>query len=323
MRNSVFFFTMAILLVEFQVEILSRVRHPNLLTLIGSCVESRSLVYEYLNNGSLESHLARKDKTPLPWQIRISIAADICSAVIFLHSSEPCIIHGNLKPSKVLLDANFVGKLSDTGIPCLVQRSVDSAVTTTLCKNPNESMAYVDPEYLVTGKFTPESDVYSFGIILLQLLTGRPLLALVRDMKCALEKDNLKAVLDSSAGDWPVYHTKQLAYLALRCCEKTWLNRPDLVSEIWSVLEPFRTTCINMPPYLTSKKPNHAPPHFVCPILQVKIINCSKRKFSWVLSKKFFFPCLCNATLILLYNKLLSQVGVNDNRSCCSWFCRK
>lgn len=287
-------------LVEFQVEVLSRVRHPNLLTLTGSCAESRSLVYEYLNNGSLESHLARKDKTPLPWQIRISIATDICSALIFLHSSEPCIIHGNLKPSKVLLDANFVAKLGDLGIPCLVQHSVDSADTGTIFNNSNKRLTYVDPEYLVTGKLTPESDVYSFGIILLQLLTGRPLSGLVRDVKCALEKENLKAVLDFSAGEWPLHRTKQLAYLALRCCEKTWLNRPDLVSEIWSVLKPFRTICMNGPQDLTSKKLQRAPSHFVCPIFQVKIINCSKCIFIkslvftvWkMLDNRNFFFCL-------------------------------
>jgi serine/threonine protein kinase len=263
----------SVLLVEFQVEVLSRVRHPNLLTLIGSCAEYKSLVYEYLNNGSLESHLACKDKTPLPWQIRISIATDICSALIFLHSSEPCIIHGNLKPSKVLLDANFVAKLGDLGIPSLVQHSVDSADTSpVVCNNSHENLAYVDPEYLDTGKLTPESDVYSFGIILLQLLTGRPLSGLVRDMRCALEKENLKTVLDLSAGEWPLYQTTQLAYLALRCCEKTWLNRPDLVSEVWSVLKPFRTICIDRRQELTSKKLQRAPSHFVCPIVQVKII---------------------------------------------------
>ncbi|WJX14501.1 hypothetical protein P8452_04754 [Trifolium repens] len=254
---------------QHQVEVLSRARHPNLLTLIGSCAEYKSLVYEYLNNGSLESHLACKDKTPLPWQIRISIATDICSALIFLHSSEPCIIHGNLKPSKVLLDANFVAKLGDLGIPSLVQDSVDSADTSpVVCNNSHENLAYVDPEYLDTGKLTPESDVYSFGIILLQLLTGRPLSGLVRDMRCALEKENLKTVLDLSAGEWPLYQTTQLAYLALRCCEKTWLNRPDLVSEVWSVLKPFRTICIDRRQELTSKKLQRAPSHFVCPIVQ-------------------------------------------------------
>ncbi|KEH43690.1 U-box domain-containing protein 32 isoform X2 [Medicago truncatula] len=254
---------------QHQVEVLSRVRHPNLLTLIGSCAESKSLVYEYLNNGSLESHLACKDRTPLPWQIRISIATDICSALIFLQSSKPCIIHGNLKPSKVLLDANFVAKLGDLGIPSLVQHSMDSADTgTVVCNNSHKHLAYVDPECLVTGKFTPESDVYSFGIILLQLLTGRPLSGLVRDMKCALEMENLKTVLDFSAGEWPLHQTTQLAYLALRCCEKTWLNRPDLVSEIWSVLKPFRTICIDRRQELTSKKLQRAPSHFVCPIVQ-------------------------------------------------------
>ncbi|KAF7821882.1 U-box domain-containing protein 32 isoform X1 [Senna tora] len=251
-----------------EVEVFSRVRHPNLLTLIGSCPESRSLVYDYLNNGSLENHLAHKDKTPLPWQIRISIAADICSALIFLHSSKPHIIHGNLKPSKVLLDANFVAKLGAVGISSFVQHRLHSANSSTGDNNPNDSLVYVDPEYLVIGKLTPESDVYSFGIILLQLLTGRPLLGIVRDMKCALEKENLKAVLDFSAGEWPLDQAEQLAYLALRCCEKTRLNRPDLVSEIWSFLEPLRTSCINMPPCLNSKKLGRVPSHFVCPIFQ-------------------------------------------------------
>jgi len=69
MRNSNFYFALAILLVGFQVEVLNRVRHPNLLTLMGSYAESWSLVYEYINNGSLKSHLAHKEKNPLPWQI--------------------------------------------------------------------------------------------------------------------------------------------------------------------------------------------------------------------------------------------------------------
>ncbi|XP_028800494.1 U-box domain-containing protein 32 isoform X2 [Neltuma alba] len=253
---------------QHQVEVLSRVRHPSLVTLIGSCPESRSLVYDYLNNGSLEDHLARKEKTPLPWQIRISISADICSALIFLHSGRPSIIHGNLKPSKILLDVNFVAKLCDLGISSLVQRSGHSADSNTTVDKGNESLVYVDPEFLLTGKLTPESDVYSFGIILLQLLTGRPLSGIVRDTKCALEKENLKAVLDTSAGEWPLYQVEQLAYLALRCSEKTPLNRPDLLSEIWSALGPLRTSCSNMSLFSTSKKLHRPPSHFVCPIFQ-------------------------------------------------------
>ncbi|KAI9076366.1 hypothetical protein K1719_041681 [Acacia pycnantha] len=257
-------------LLEFQhqVEVLSRVRHRNLVTLIGSCPESRSLVYDYLNNGSLEDHLARKDKTPLPWQIRISIAADICSALIFIHSCEPCIIHGNLKPSKILLDVNFVAKLCDLGFSSLVQFSGHPADSNKTVDKRNENLVYADPEFLTTGKLTPESDVYSFGIILLQLLTGRPLSGIVRDTKCALEKENLKALLDISAGEWPLYQVEQLASLALRCSEKTQLNRPDLLSEIWSLLRPLQTSCSNMSPYSTSKKLQRPPSHFVCPIFQ-------------------------------------------------------
>lgn len=110
--------------------------------------------------------------------------------------------------------------------------------------------------------------MYSFGIIVLQLLTGRPLLGLVRDMKCALEKENLIIVLDFSTGEWTLHQTMQMACLALMCCEKTWLNRTDLVLEVWSVLKPFRTICLNRRQELTSKKLQRAPSHFVCPIVQ-------------------------------------------------------
>ncbi|KAL5746357.1 hypothetical protein ACOSP7_027503 [Xanthoceras sorbifolium] len=258
---------------EFQnkVEVLSRVRHPNLVTLIGTCPESRSLVYEYLRNGSLEDCLACKDKTPpLPWQTRIQIASEICNSLIYLHSNKPCIIHGNLKPSKVLLDANFVSKLGDLGVFHLIPRGEDTDKSITLSNDSGNKApsVYTDPEYSETGKLTPESDVYSFGIILLELLTRRPVLGILKDVKCALEKGNFNAVLDCSAGDWPLEPATQLAHLALRCCEKSQLNRPDLVSEIWSVLEPMRTSCIAPLSCSGSKEPRRIPSHFVCPIFQ-------------------------------------------------------
>lgn len=257
-------------MIEFQVEVLSRVRHPNLVTLIGTCPESRSLVYEYLKNGSLADHFACKDNTsPLSWQIRIQIVADICSALIFLHSNKPCIIHGNLKPSKVLLDANFVSKLGDLGIFHLIPQKEHPAYTTKLCNNLKGISMYMDPEYLETGKLTPASDIYSFGILMLQILTGRPLLSVVKDVKCALENENFNAVLDFSAGDWPLEQAKQLAQLGLRCCEKHPLYRPDLVLEIWPLLEPMKASCVASASCLVSKKLHRIPSHFMCPIYQV------------------------------------------------------
>uniref|UniRef100_A0A6N2KCD2 Uncharacterized protein n=1 Tax=Salix viminalis TaxID=40686 RepID=A0A6N2KCD2_SALVM len=256
-------------LLDFQngVEILSRVRHPNLVMLVGTCPESRSLVYEYVRNRSLEDNLFCKDKKmpPLPWQTRIRIAVQICSSLIFLHSNKPCIIHGNLKPSKVLLDANFVSKLTDFGMFYLIPQSESSSNSTGICNksNPNFTSLYIDPEYLETGMLMPESDVYSFGIILLQILTGSSSLDILKEVKCAIEKDNFKALLDCSGGNWPFEEAEQLANLALRCCEKNRHDRPDL-ELILRVLEPMKTSGIDSGP----KEPSRIPSHFVCPILQ-------------------------------------------------------
>ncbi|XP_024029204.1 U-box domain-containing protein 32 isoform X2 [Morus notabilis] len=249
-----------------EVEIISRFRHPNVATLIGMCPESRSLVYEYLKKGSLEDCLSGKNNT-IPWQIRTSIAAEICSALIFLHSNKPCIVHGNVKPSNILLDANYVSKLGDLGIISLIEKN-DLANSTTISNHSDRTSVYMDPGYLETGELRAESDVYSFGVILLRLLTARPLQGLVKDVRCALENNNLNAVLDFPAGDWPLEQAKRLAQLAIRCCNKNWLDRPDLATDVWGVLEPMRASCIASTSFLVSKKLQRTPSHFVCPILQ-------------------------------------------------------
>ncbi|XP_038892792.1 U-box domain-containing protein 32-like isoform X2 [Benincasa hispida] len=249
---------------QYEVEVLSRVRHPNLVSIIGACPESRLIVYENLKNGSLEDHLSYKNHNrPLSWQIRIRIAADICSALIFLHYSNPCIVHGDIKPSKILLDANFIAKLGGLGISRLIPQEEKVA---SVCNMSKEDNPYIDPEYLETGRFAPESDVYSLGVILLRILTARAPPGIVKDVKCALENDEIGAILDSSAGDWPHDLAEQLALVALRCCEKEKLDRPDLVSELWSVLEPMRSiasaSCSSL------KKHARVPAHFTCPIFQ-------------------------------------------------------
>lgn len=240
---------------DFQqkVELVSRVRHPNLVTLVGTCPEPRSLVYEYLKNGRLETRLACKGNTPpLSWQTRIQIASNICSALIFLHSNNPCIVHGYVKPSKVLLDTNFVGKLAYLGFT----------------DRPRLNSGYTDPEYLETRELTPESDVYSFGIIMLRLLTARPVVGIIEDVQYALEKGTFNAVVDSSAGDWPLEQATKLAYLALRCCEKCRSNRPDLASEVLTVLELKTSTVSCSIPKRNRKRNRRIPPCFLCPIVQ-------------------------------------------------------
>lgn len=239
-------------------------RHPNLVTLIGTCPESTSLVYEYLENGSLEDRLACRGKNPpLPWQTRIKVAVEVCSALIFLHSNNPSIVHGNLKSTNVLLDANFVSKLSDFGIYRLIPRDE---------KNDPTVSVYVDPEFLETGELTVESDIYSFGIVLMRMLTGRPALGVVNDVKCAVENGNFDSVLDISGGDWPFEQAKKLANLALRCCENKRTNRPALVPYVWSLIEPMRGLCNSFG--METEGRRKVPSHFVCPIFQVTFYQC-------------------------------------------------
>lgn len=243
---------------KHEVEILSRVRHPNLVILIGNCPESRSLILEYLENGSLEDRLGCQGKTtPLPWKTRIKIATEICSTLIFLHSNKPPFIHGNLKLTNVLLDTNYVSKLSDLGMYRLIPGG----------RFDRDVSGYMDPEFLNTGELTVYSDIYSYGIVLLRILTGRPASGVLKDVKCALENDKFSTLLDSSAGDWPIEQGKQLAELALRCCEKNPLNRPDLLSDVWTAIEPMRDLYTTTS-HLESEGHRRVPSHFVCPIFQ-------------------------------------------------------
>ncbi|MCD7463068.1 hypothetical protein HAX54_049885 [Datura stramonium] len=259
---------------EFQqeVSILSKLRHPNIVTLIGACPEAWTLVYEYLPNGSLEDRLTCKDNTPpLSWQTRIRVAAELCCALIFLHScTARGIIHGDLKPANILLDANFVSKLSDFGICRVLSEGDFSENSTTLCyrTDPKGTFAYMDPEFLETGELTPKSDVYSFGIILLRLLTGRPALGIKNEIQYALDKGNLKNLLDPTAGDWPFVQAKQLAHLAMSCCEKNRRCRPELSSEVWKVLEPMRASCGASSFRMDSGERCDIPSYFICPIFQ-------------------------------------------------------
>ncbi|XP_049933556.1 U-box domain-containing protein 33-like [Nymphaea colorata] len=248
-----------------EVNVLSRVRHPHLVTFIGGCTEACALVYEYLPNGSLEDGLSCKDGTPpLTWQARTSIAAEICSALLFLHSAG--VVHGDLKPGNILLDAKLSAKIGNFGI-CHLLPEQDSTVGLCVAANPNGAFAYLDPEFLATGELTPLSDVYSFGVIILQLLTGRSPLWIARDVQKFVFAGNLQALIDPAAGDWPFVQAVQLANLGLECCNMSCRCRPDLETEVWRVLEPLKgslapsTHCM----VTNSRQP---PEYFICPIFQ-------------------------------------------------------
>ena len=263
-------------MVLFQVDTLNNLRHPNLVTLIGYCQEVQALIYEYVPYGSLEDRLSCKDNTPpLSWQIRVHIATELCSALIFLHSCKPrSILHGDLTPAKVLLEANFVSKLCDYGNCSLQSHYQSSNNNITQCwrtEPKGSNFAYLDPEFLSTGALTLKSDAYSFGITLLQLLTGRPPWGITKEVQYALDAGKLQDLLDPLAGDWPFVLAEELAHLALRCCEVYQKNRPDLGLDVWPVLEPMRALCGDSSlPQLSSKEHSEPPSYFLCPIPQVR-----------------------------------------------------
>ncbi|GFP82819.1 U-box domain-containing protein 34 [Phtheirospermum japonicum] len=214
-----------------EVEVLSCMRHPNMVLLLGACPEYGCLVYEYMSNGSLEDRLCRQGNTrALSWQLRFRIAAEIATGLHFLHQTKPePLVHRDLKPGNILLDQNYVSKISDVGLARLVPPSAADDMTQQYRMTSTAgTFCYIDPEYQQTGMLGVKSDVYSFGIILLQLLTAKPAMGLTHHVEGAIEEGTLKEVLDPNVPDWPMEEAMALAKLALQCAELRRKDRPDL-----------------------------------------------------------------------------------------------
>ncbi|KAA0043480.1 U-box domain-containing protein 35-like isoform X1 [Cucumis melo var. makuwa] len=251
-----------------ELEVLSRIHHPHLLLLLGACPDKNCLVYEYMENGSLEDRLYRRGNTPaIPWYERFRIAWEIASALVFLHSSKPkSIIHRDLKPANILLDQNLVSKIGDVGLST-VFNSDPSMSTAFMNSGPVGTLCYIDPEYQRTGLISPKSDVYAFGMVILQLLTAKPAVALTHVVETAIDNSNLIKVLDIEAGHWPLEETYELARLGLRCAEMQRKDRPDLKDQVLPLLMTLKKVADEARNF-ASKVPAAIPNHFICPILQ-------------------------------------------------------
>uniref|UniRef100_A0A2N9I700 Protein kinase domain-containing protein n=1 Tax=Fagus sylvatica TaxID=28930 RepID=A0A2N9I700_FAGSY len=148
----------------------SHVRHPNLVALLGCCVmeDECFLVYEFCPNGNLSEWLFGKDKV-LTWIQRLEIAIDSARGLWFLHTyPEGCFVHHDIKPTNILLGTNYGAKLSDFGLSKVIDMG-DSYVSSEV----RGTFGYVDPEYQSNQRVNPSADVYGFGIVLLQILSGK------------------------------------------------------------------------------------------------------------------------------------------------------
>ncbi|KAL8225224.1 hypothetical protein R6Q57_017781 [Mikania cordata] len=236
-----------------EVNYLGQFSHPNLVNLIGYCLEDehRLLVYEFMPRGSLENHLFRRSYfQPLSWSLRLKVALGAAKGLAFLHSTETQVIYRDFKTSNVLLDSGYNAKLSDFGLAKDGPTGGKSHVSTRVMG----TYGYAAPEYLATGHLTAKSDVYGFGVVLLEMLSGRRVIDknrptgehnLVEWAKSYLpHKRKLFRVLDNRLeGQYTLDGAQAVANLALRCISMDPRFRPsmaDVVKELESLHDPKR-----------------------------------------------------------------------------------
>ncbi|KAK9048180.1 hypothetical protein SSX86_032857 [Deinandra increscens subsp. villosa] len=225
---------------EFKVEVeaIGRVRHKNLVRLLGYCVEGahRILVYEYVDNGNLEQwiHGDVGSTSPLTWEIRMNIILGTAKGLTYLHEGlEPKVVHRDIKSSNILLDRQWNPKVSDFGLAKLLG-SESSYVTTRVMG----TFGYVAPEYASTGMLNERSDVYSFGILIMEIISGRnPVdysrpqgeVNLVDWLKTMVSSRNAEGVLDPKIPEKPSSRAlKRVLLVALRCVDPSSQKRPKM-----------------------------------------------------------------------------------------------
>ncbi|KAL3530753.1 hypothetical protein ACH5RR_010075 [Cinchona calisaya] len=232
-----------------EVNFLGVVNHPNLVKLVGYCAEDdergiqRLLVYELMHNKSLEDHLLTRSAAPLPWMQRLKIAQDAARGLAYLHEEMDFqLIFRDLKASNILLDEDFRAKLSDFGLARQGPAAGFGHVSTSVVG----TVGYAAPEYVHTGRLTAKSDVWSFGVVLYELITGRRVLErnLPRGEQKLLEwvrpyvSDSKKFhfIIDPRLeGEDCIKSAQKLASLANKCLTKQPKSRPKM-SEVVEML---------------------------------------------------------------------------------------
>ncbi|KAL1820092.1 hypothetical protein ACET3Z_014961 [Daucus carota] len=230
-----------------EVEAMWCIRHKNLVKLLGYCTQGtyKMLVYEYVDNGNLKNwlHGTGGDFSPLTWNTRMNIILGIVKCLVYLHEdTEPPIVHQNLKSSNILLDRQWNPKVSDFGLSKLLgpDWTLSSA-------RPTGTSGYMAPEYSGTRILDEKTDVYSVGVLIIEILSGRSPIQrrgdgtevnLVEWLNSVLRDQNIIHVLDPKLPEKPnKKELKRIILIALRCVDADAENRPKM-GDIIHMLEP-------------------------------------------------------------------------------------
>ncbi|XP_015696277.1 putative leucine-rich repeat receptor-like serine/threonine-protein kinase At2g19230 [Oryza brachyantha] len=233
---------------EFLVEaqILTRIHHKNLVSLIGYCKDGEymALVYEYMSEGTLQEHITGRDhnRRNLSWRERLQIGFESAQGLEYLHRGcNPPLIHRDVKATNILLDVKLQAKISDFGLSKAFNRDSDTHLSTSILVG---TPGYIDPEYHATMMPTSKSDVYGFGVVLLELITGKPPIlrvpepiSLIHWVQQCLSHGNIEGVVDAHMyGSYDINSVWKVADIALKCTAQASTQRPTM-TEVVSQLE--------------------------------------------------------------------------------------
>ncbi|CAO2201325.1 unnamed protein product [Urochloa humidicola] len=232
---------------ENELNFLGKIRHHNVISVLGYCIheDTRLLVYELMQNGSLETQLHGPSRgSALSWHIRLKIALDTARGLEHLHEHcNPMIIHRDIKSSNILLDSEFNAKISDFGLAIYGgNRNKDDI-------NPSGTVGYVAPEYLLDGLLTEKSDVYAFGVVLFELLLGRKPVEMIGESHCQsivswampqiTDRTKLPNIIDPAIRNtMDLRHLYQVAAVAVLCVQPEPSYRP-LITDVLHSLVPL------------------------------------------------------------------------------------